>query len=199
MADAPSKRRTPKGEETRKAILAAAATLFADNGYHATSVPDIVQEAGVGHGTFYEYFPSRRAILLALADEANDRQRRPQLRSKTLVERISTEVRWYLNDHVEHLTLSKVWHDAAHVDDEIAEARRRERRRRVQRVRKGIEAVGVREDIDPGVAAAALNAMLEEFARRWFVEGDGPGTSEDDVTVASETLTTMWLAVLGVC
>jgi len=199
VADAPSKPRTTKGEETRKAILAAAATLFAEHGYHATTVPDIVQEAGVGHGTFYEYFRSRRDILLALADEANDRQRRPQLRSQTLVERIGTEVRWYLTDHVEHLTLSKVWHEAAYFDEEIADARRRERRRRVRRVRKGIEAAGLRDDIDPAVAATALNAMLEEFARRWFVEGDGPGTSDDDVAMASETLTTMWLAVLGVC
>ena len=39
--------------------------------------------------------------------------------------------------------------------------------------------------------------MLEEFAHRWFVEGDGPGSSDDDLAIASDTLTTMWLAVLG--
>jgi hypothetical protein len=39
--------------------------------------------------------------------------------------------------------------------------------------------------------------MLEAFAYRWFVEGDGPGTSAADIVTASETLTTMWLRVLG--
>ncbi len=51
--------------------------------------------------------------------------------------------------------------------------------------------------IDPDIAATALVAMLEEFAHRWFVEGDGPGTSAADVIAASETLTTIWLAAIG--
>jgi hypothetical protein len=64
-------------------------------------------------------------------------------------------------------------------------------------VRKGIEAAGVREDIHLDIAAAALTAMLEEFAQRWFVEGDGPGRSAQDVVAASETLAALWLAAVG--
>jgi AcrR family transcriptional regulator len=187
---------TPRGEETRRALLDAAATLFAEQGYHATSVPDIVQAAGVGHGTFYEYFRNRRAILVALSEEVR-RQRRPRLASQSLAERIRSEIFWYLSDHVEHLTLSKVWHEASNFDPELAEARRRERANRVERVRRGIEAANVRSGIDPAVAAAALTAMIEEFAHRWFVEGDGPGTSAGDIVSASETIATMWLTFLG--
>lgn len=192
------RRRTTKAEETRRALLSAAATLFAEKGYHATSVPDIVAAAGVGHGTFYEYFRSRRGILVALTDETAGRRRRPQLHSDSLAERIRSEIFWYLSDHVEHLTLSKVWHDAQHVDPELAETRRRERTRRLARVRRGLEAAGGgRAGIDIEVAAAALTAMLEEFAHRWFVEGDGPGCSAADIVAASETLTTIWLTTLG--
>jgi AcrR family transcriptional regulator len=190
--------RTPRGEETRRALLDAAARLFAENGYHATSVPDIVKAAGVGHGTFYEYFGSRHQILLALTQQAlATQQRRPRLASETLAERIRSEIFWYLSDHVEHLTLSKVWHEASSFDDEIATARRVERVRRVARVKRGIEEAGSRPGIDPEIAATALNAMLEEFAYRWFVEGIGPGTSAADVVAASETLTTIWLAAIG--
>ncbi len=142
--------RTPRGEETRRALLDAAARLFAENGYHATSVPDIVKAAGVGHGTFYEYFGSRHQILLALTQQAlASQQRRPRLASQTLAERIRAEIFWYLSDHVEHLTLSKVWHEASSFDDEIATARRVERARRVARVRRGIEEAGPRPGIDP--------------------------------------------------
>lgn len=190
--------RTARGEETRNALLAAASALFARDGYHETSVPDIVQAAGVGHGTFYEYFSSRRDILLELTREASDSEsRRPRLKSRDLADRIRAEIFWYLSDHVEHLELSKVWHEASAFDPEIAETRRRERARRIARVRKGIEAAGTRPDVDPEIAAAALTAMLEEFAQRWFVEGDGPGGRAQDVVAASETISALWLAAVG--
>jgi AcrR family transcriptional regulator len=190
--------RTPKAEETRRALLDAAARLFAEHGYHETSVPDIVQAARVGHGTFYEYFGSRRDILLALTKQVTDaRERLPELKSQNLADRIRAEIFWYLSGHVEHLDLSKGWHAASNFDPEIAETRRRERARRIERVRKGIESAEVRTDIDAGIAAAALVAMLEEFTHRWFIEGDGPGKSAHDVVTAAETLGTLWLSAIG--
>jgi AcrR family transcriptional regulator len=191
-------RRTAKAEETRRALLDAALRLFAEKGYHATTVPEIVHAAGVGHGTFYEYFRSRRDILVALTEPVNSNRRAPKLLpGQSVRDRIRSEIYWYLADHVEHLTLSKVWHEAVHFDADLAATRRRERKRRIERVRLGIEIAGHQPGIDPEVAAAALNAMLEEFAHRWFVEGDGPGTSAGDIVTASETLAAIWLSVLG--
>jgi AcrR family transcriptional regulator len=190
--------RTRKGEETRRALLDAASRLFAEHGFHETSVPDIVAAAGVGHGTFYEYFGSRRDILLALsAQVAEKREQLPSLRSQNPAERIRSEIFWYLSDHVDNIDLSKVWHAASAFDPDIAALRTRVRDRRTERVRKSILAAEVRPDIDPAIAAAALCAMLEEFTYRWFVEGDGPGTSAHDVVAAAETLSTMWLTSLG--
>jgi AcrR family transcriptional regulator len=187
---------TPRGEETRRALLDAATTLFGEKGFHATSVADIVRTAGVGHGTFYEYFRSRRDILLALtAERAGGAP--PRLSSQSMAERIRSEIFWYLSDHVEHQALSKVWYDASHFDTEIAEARRRERLHRVRRVQRGIELSSALPGIDTAVAAAALTAMIEEFARRWFDEGDGPGSSAGDIVSASETIATIWLTVVG--
>jgi hypothetical protein len=76
--------------------------------------------------------------------------------------------------------------------------RRRERDRRTARVRKGIESADARPDIDAGLAAAALVAMLEEFTHRWFIEGDGPGNSSHDLVSAAETISTVWLSAIGV-
>jgi AcrR family transcriptional regulator len=190
--------RTARREETRRALLDAASRLFADKGYHATTVPDIVEAAGVGHGTFYEYFGNRRDILLALVrHSAEDPARVPRLKSQHLPERIRAEIFWYLSDHVDNMAISKVWHEASNFDAEVATMRRRERARRIDRVRKGIVAANARSDIDPGIAAAALIAMLEEFAHRWFVEGDGPGTTPTDIVSVAETLATMWLSAIG--
>src|SRR5688500_18289399 len=132
--------------------------------YNTTIETYCLQCSGDGHGTFYEYYRSRRDILIALTEPVNNNGRRaPQLRSQSLRDRIRSEIHWYLADHVEHLELSKVWHNAIHVDAEIAETRRRERRRRVERVRRGIQSAGMEDGVDPEIAAAALNAMLEEF------------------------------------
>lgn len=190
--------RTAKGEGTRRALLDAATRLFVEHGYHRTSVPDIVAAAGVGHGTFYEYFGSRRDILLAVTREAGDPiERIPVLKSPNLADRIRAEIFWYLSSRVEHLELTKVWHAAADVDPEIAATRRRTRARRIERVRKGIVAAGVSSTVDPDIAAAALVAMIEEFTHRWFVEGDGPGTAAHDVVAAAETVSTLWLNAIG--
>lgn len=55
-------------EQRRSELVAAAARLIAERGYHEITVADIVSELGVSHGTFYNYFESRRAILDAVID-----------------------------------------------------------------------------------------------------------------------------------
>jgi AcrR family transcriptional regulator len=189
--------RSARAQATRQGLLDAAMTLFAERGYHATTVPDIVKAAGVGHGTFYQYFKSRREILLALAAEAHAAlDHRPELGGHEVTDRIRAEIYWYLFESVKHRDLTKIWNDAARFDDEIAALLRRSRRRRTERVRRGIEALSPRAGIDSAVAAAALTAMLEEFTNRWFLEGEGPGISGADVVAASETLAILHISAI---
>ena len=49
--------------ERREQILSAARKVFSVKGYHASSVANILAEAGIARGTFYLYFPSKRAIF----------------------------------------------------------------------------------------------------------------------------------------
>jgi len=55
---------------TRQRITDAAARLFTDSGYSATSVRSIAQAAGVAEKTVYLQFDTKPAILKALVDEA---------------------------------------------------------------------------------------------------------------------------------
>src|SRR4029079_12446276 len=52
--------------DKREAIFDAALGLFAERGFHGTSVPDIAQRAGVGAGTIYRYFEGKEALVNAL-------------------------------------------------------------------------------------------------------------------------------------
>jgi AcrR family transcriptional regulator len=54
--------------ETRQRLLKAAATEFASEGYIGANVNHISQAAGLAKGTIYNYFPSKRGLMLALID-----------------------------------------------------------------------------------------------------------------------------------
>ncbi|MEK5271420.1 TetR/AcrR family transcriptional regulator [Aeribacillus sp. FSL K6-8394] len=57
---------TKKGMETREKLLRAAEKVFGKKGYYETSIVNITQEAGVGQGTFYNYFQSKKEVFDAL-------------------------------------------------------------------------------------------------------------------------------------
>ena len=52
----------------RLKITRSATELFRTKGYHATSIADIVKHAGIGRGTFYQYFPNKEELFLECAD-----------------------------------------------------------------------------------------------------------------------------------
>lgn len=55
-------------KENRQRILQAARGLFAEQGYEATAVRDIIRESGLSTGTFYNYFKTKEEIFEELAD-----------------------------------------------------------------------------------------------------------------------------------
>ena len=56
-------------EERKLSILNAAKEMFAINGYHDTSISDIIKRADIARGTFYLYFKDKREIFDALFDQ----------------------------------------------------------------------------------------------------------------------------------
>lgn len=64
----------------RQAILAAARRVFAELGYEAASVRDIIRGTDLASGTFYNYFKSKEEVFEALADDGA-RRFRPILRA----------------------------------------------------------------------------------------------------------------------
>ena len=53
----------------RRQILDAARACFARNGFHATSMQEVIREAGLSVGAVYRYFPSKNELVAALAEE----------------------------------------------------------------------------------------------------------------------------------
>jgi AcrR family transcriptional regulator len=56
----------------RQQILDAAWTCFLRNGFHQTSMHDVIGEAGLSVGAVYRYFPSKNHLIKALAEQVID-------------------------------------------------------------------------------------------------------------------------------
>lgn len=54
-------------EIRREQLLDISARLFAERGYERTTVEDVIRQAGLSKGAFYYYYPSKEALLEALA------------------------------------------------------------------------------------------------------------------------------------
>lgn len=52
------------GKKTRELILDSGSRLFKEKGYKETKISDITKSLNVGKGTFYFYFPDKKALLL---------------------------------------------------------------------------------------------------------------------------------------
>lgn len=57
-------------EARRRQILDAARTCFVRNGFHMTSMQDVLREADLSMGAVYRYFASKEELIHAIADDA---------------------------------------------------------------------------------------------------------------------------------
>jgi len=66
--------RERKKRENRKRILDAAAALFSEQGFAATTMEEVAARAEVGVGTLYNYFGSKDRLLLGVFEDATEAQ-----------------------------------------------------------------------------------------------------------------------------
>ena len=65
-SDRTAGRRERRRVETRDKLFRTALKLFAKRGFFETTTEDITEAADVGQGTFFNYFPSKQHVLMAL-------------------------------------------------------------------------------------------------------------------------------------
>lgn len=90
-----------KKDAKRTAMMTAAMRVFAEKGYHAATVRDVVNEADVAIGTFYFYFPDKETLFVHLYEETADfllQAIEQAVRTrKELAEQVAHAVQAYIN------------------------------------------------------------------------------------------------------
>jgi len=166
-------------DRRRGALLDAAARVFAERGYHATSVAALLEATGLSTGALYHYVSGRDELLVAICDELMD----PLLaRARAIVEgggppaqRLRALVRAWL-EHVErHLDHMRVFQQERHVIEheprwgEIR-AKRVEFERLLESLLAQTEASGAIAIPDRRLALLALLGMVN-YTPTWFRPG----------------------------
>jgi AcrR family transcriptional regulator len=109
-----ARKRAPGFEAQREDILAAAARLFAQQGFSATSMNQVAEACGVAKPTLYHYFQDKQELLaqicdshvhalLALVDEVKADRLEPETQVRALIERFTQA---YADAHDEHRVLT---------------------------------------------------------------------------------------------
>lgn len=62
-------------EEARKRIMEVGVQVFAEKGYHQTTMDDVAKDLNVSKGTLYLYFNSKEELLRAITERFQDRQK----------------------------------------------------------------------------------------------------------------------------
>ena len=165
-------------DDRRALLLDAARSVFAERGYHAAGVADVITAAGVARGTFYNYFESKRAIFQAvlealledLSSVVSPIDVRAPIGAQVLAN-LDRAVRAMMRPDVARLLFA----EAVGIDAEGDAALRSFYESAAERLERALvlgQAMGVVRDGDMQVAARCLLGMLKEPVFEALLRGE---------------------------
>ena len=185
-----ARRLTQRGKERRDQLMAYAAQRFAEQGYHPTSVSEIVAGLGVGKGVFYWYFDSKEQLFLEILKDAQTDLRRKQQQAISdeddPVRRIELGLRASMEWAEAHRDHNKLIQFAA-TESTFMTALMRGQDIAVADVVKHVKeaiAQGRIRDTDPDVLAHAMVGVVGHLTRIFIYERGEPADSVADAAVA---------------
>jgi AcrR family transcriptional regulator len=165
--------------DKRRQILDAAIRVFARQGFHATRVSDIADEAGVAYGLVYHYFKSKEEVLnelfaerwslLLAAIEETDRAGGPHRA------RLAAVASFIIDSYRHDPELMKVIIvEVTRAANSFGRTHLPEIRSAYQSIAKivaeGQEAGAFRRDIDPMFASMAFYGAVEQLLSGWIFD-----------------------------
>ena len=167
-----------------------AAGLFAERGYHPTSVADVVGALGVGKGVFYWYFSSKEELLIEILRSSHHALRKRQQAAITQASdplvRIELGIRATLAWFREHRSYFSIIEFAATDETFAPVLRRNDTSALADTMRHITDAIsqGQVADLDPEMLARAIHGVIGRLARDFLIERDEPVEVVADLAVA---------------
>jgi AcrR family transcriptional regulator len=196
---------SPKGRQTQAAIEQAARKLFAERGFHGTTLADITSAAGKSPAVFYRYFTDKEDLLAALAESFLRNVVTPSGLSLQLPESpddmgfFVSVVTGYWNMFKQNTGIMVAVAQLGAADQRFAAVQIEFRRFGMDIVTASVlraQEQGYGSDLEPQHIAAAIALLFEQFTTVFLrpeAAGLGLRISDDD---AIATLSTIWKKTL---
>jgi AcrR family transcriptional regulator len=164
---------TARGERTRQKLLESAERIFAELGYHDASIVKITEAAGVGQGTFYLYFSSKKQVFEEVVLDLNSRVRHAMTeaaeKGSTRAERELLGFGAFFRFTADHPALYRIIRQAEFVSPETLVAHyERLMRPYAAGLEQAMDSGEVTEG-DPEVLAWSLMGIGELVGMRWIL------------------------------
>lgn len=166
---------------SRADVVRAAGRLFADRGYHGTSMRDLGRELGLNGSSLYSHITSKEALLVEVVEAGAELFEASSTRALEATDVPLERLRLLIGGHVavvlEHLDEARTFLNEAsalEADHRTVVIKARDRYEAVFRsvIRQGIEHGDFRPDLDVRMTAIYLLSILNAIDRWYRPEGD---------------------------
>jgi AcrR family transcriptional regulator len=197
---------TAKGRQTRAALEQAARKLFAERGFHGTTLADITSAAGKSAAVFYRYFADKEDLLAALAESFLHDVVTPSGLSVDLPDSpddiafFTSVVTGYWNMFKQNIGIMIAVAQLGATQPRFAAVQNEFRRFGMDIVTASVlraQEHGYAAELNPEHIAAAIALLFENFTTV-FVTPPGPGSLSIEISDedAIATLSTVWKKTL---
>lgn len=196
--DAARTARLPR-EQRRQQVLAAALDVFSTVGYHAASMDEIADRAGVSKPVLYQHFPGKLDLYLALLDAGIDELLDVARAALTGTSDNATRVRNMVNAYFTFVEDPRGAYRLVFESDLSNEPAVRQRVDAADLALARLAAAVIAEDTglsddDALLIASGMQGMVEIAARRWLRNSESRVSHEQ----AAELITSLaWRGISG--
>ena len=161
---------------SRADVIAAAGRLFAERGYHGTSMRDLGRELGLHGSSLYSHVASKEDLLVDVVQRAADLFEASAAAATALEAPADERLRALIAGHVDvlldHLDEARTFLNEARSLDEphrrrVLEHRDRYEERFREVLREGVRTGVFRADLDPTVTGILILSVLNSIDR-WY-------------------------------
>lgn len=165
--------KTRRGALTRARLVDAATTVFAECGYNAARISDMVRLAGISQGNFYRHFESKDEILVAVLEAPLDDLRRATSGEhhhgdEVVLADLVAANRAFFSAYARHRHVIRVMREAAATNAEFGRLWLQIRRAFVERTVRWLERLQAAGRLEAGtnleLLADALGSVVEHLA-----------------------------------
>ncbi|MFL5642427.1 MAG: TetR/AcrR family transcriptional regulator [Chloroflexota bacterium] len=190
-------------QEVRDRILAAATRVFADKGYHSSTIADVVRESGLSVGAIYTYFSGKDELIRLTCDQIAarglDELAARLAPATTTAERLAIAIRLYVETIDEYdgapgqISLVQAWAEADRepgVREMLAARRERLAGAGQLLLRQGVINGELPPSLDVDAVTRAILALLDGLMLQRIEAGDAyrPADLERRATAIVELL-----------